>query len=247
MDFTITPIMSDSDVSGKAYVHWQTWRESFKGIVNPRYLDSLTLDRCLNIASKWRKNILVAKEESGRVIGFVSYGASHDPDMQNCGEVLALYVLKDYQRQGVGSALMKAALQKIGGFDKIAVWMLRANETAIAFCEKFGFRPDGYCREIQLGRTELELRMVCEPTQITQFDEAGRYGGFAGHDGVETYIAQPLTEKEAKRLMKEERKANRKGLFGLFSGKKKKEKEKKEVCSPLENETPSEPSEESGK
>lgn len=238
MDFTITPITSDSDVSGKAYVHWQTWREGFRGIVDPRYLDGLTLDRCLNIASKWRKNVLVAKEESGRVIGFVSYGASHDPDMQNSGEILALYVLKDYQRQGVGSALMKAALRKIGGFDKIAVWILRANETAIAFCEKFGFRPDGYCREISLGRVELELRMVCTPTQVTQFDEEGRYGGCAGHDGVETYVAQPLTEKEAKKLMKEERKANRKGFFGLFSGKKK--KAEKAVVSPLENEVPSE-------
>ena len=79
-----------------------------------------------------------------------------------CGEVFALYVLAVYHGQGVGYALMRAAIDKLSAYKKAAVWVLRGNERAIRFYEQFGFRFDGAEAEIMLGAPNRELRMIFE-------------------------------------------------------------------------------------
>lgn len=54
----------------RALVHWKSWQESYQGIVDPRYLLDLALDKCVEIARKWPENTIVAVEQ--RIVGFVS-------------------------------------------------------------------------------------------------------------------------------------------------------------------------------
>ena len=43
---------------------------------------------------------------------------------------------------------------------RIAVWVLKGNDKAIRFYERYGFRFDGTESEIELGTPNTEIRMV---------------------------------------------------------------------------------------
>lgn len=159
VNIQIEPMLSDEDINGKAYVHWKSWHETYTGLVDPAYMEKLTLEKCIDIAHRWPQNLLVAKHNN-KIIGFVGYGEHRDDALTNCGEVFAIYVLADYHGQKVGYTLMNAALEKLSAYDKIAVWVLKGNEKAIRFYEKFGFRFDGRSQEIMLGAPNTELRMI---------------------------------------------------------------------------------------
>lgn len=71
-------------------------------------------------------------------------------------------MLADYHGQKVGYELMNAAFEKLATYKHIAVWVLKGNERAIKFYEKYGFRFDGTEQEVKLGSPNTELRMIFE-------------------------------------------------------------------------------------
>ena len=141
MNITIKPMETDEEIKGKAFVHWKCWQETYPGRVDGAYLEKLTLEKCEELASRWRDNILVAKD-GDRVVGFVGYG-HHGPEDPDTGEVFALYVLPEYQGTGVGQRLMDAALEKLSAFPHLCLWAVKGNARAIRFYEKNGFRLNG--------------------------------------------------------------------------------------------------------
>lgn len=159
MDITVKQMESDSEIRGKAYVHWKSWQDAYAGLVDQSYLDNHTLEKCTDIAFRWQDNLLVAKEND-KVVGFVGYGAYRDDTLPEAGEVFAIYILKEYYDKKVGYKLMSAAIEKLSEYKKIAVWVLEGNHRAIKFYERCGFRFDGTKKQITLGTVNTELRMV---------------------------------------------------------------------------------------
>lgn len=164
MNITIKPMETAEETDGKAYVHWKSWHETYENLVSREYLDALTLDKCTEIARRWRDNIYVAKDGE-RVIGFVGYGRCGDSTMEDCGEVYAIYILREYYGKKVGYALMQTALElledeRLGENKKIVLWVLKGNERAIRFYEKCGFIFDGAEKKINLCGENTELRMI---------------------------------------------------------------------------------------
>ena len=78
MNIEIKKMQSDEEIKGKAYVHWKSWQDAYKGIVDQDYLDSMTLGKCEEIAFKWPDNLIVAKD-GNQVVGFVGYGPKKVP------------------------------------------------------------------------------------------------------------------------------------------------------------------------
>lgn len=78
---------------------------------------------------------LVARNESGRMVG-VLFGLT---DYAYWLYVTDLGVDRNYERQGIGKQLMKAAHREAGGEKDIAVYLI-ANEKAIPFYEKLGMK-----------------------------------------------------------------------------------------------------------
>ncbi len=78
---------------------------------------------------------LTAREENGRLVG-VLLGLT---DFAYWLFVTDLGVVRDRTRQGIGSALMRAALEAAGGEKDIAVYLV-ANENAVPFYEKLGMK-----------------------------------------------------------------------------------------------------------
>lgn len=159
-DIRIKPMETDAEIEGKGYVHWKAWQEAYAGIVDPEYLAALTPEKCRSIAFRWRDNLLVAKDGEN-VVGFAGYGESGD-HLPDTGEVFALYILKAYYGTGLGRRLMDAALEKLAGVDRVALWVLKDNKRAIRFYEKCGFAADGTEKPISLGTEITEIRMVRE-------------------------------------------------------------------------------------
>ncbi len=158
-ELTVKPMQTEDEIDGKGYVHYKSWQETYVGLIDAEYLRNITEEKCKAMAHKWTDNILVAKD-GDKVIGFVAYGKYRDDTLSDCGEVFAIYVLADYQGKKVGYELMNAAFEKLAAYDKIAVWVLKGNEQAIKFYERYGFRFDGTELEVMLGTPNTELRMV---------------------------------------------------------------------------------------
>ena len=159
MDIVIKKMETDEEIRGKAYVHYQSWQEAYRGIVDQEYLDALSLEKCLQTAYRWPDNMIVAKDGAS-VIGFVGCGKYRNEELENTGEVFAIYILPEYYGRGVGYRLMQAALSQLKEFRQVAVWVLKENKRAIRFYERCGFRPDGREATVTLGSPVTEIRMV---------------------------------------------------------------------------------------
>lgn len=157
--YVIKPMESEAEIDGKAFVHYKSWHETYVGLVDRAYMDSVTLEKCAGIARRWPENIIVAKD-GDRVIGFAGYGAYRDGTLPECGEIFAIYVLKEYHGKKVGYELMNAAFKRLSAYRRVAVWVLKGNDRAIRFYERYGFRFDGGSAEIVLGGPNTELRMI---------------------------------------------------------------------------------------
>ena len=167
MQFSIVPMISEEEAKGKAYVHCTAWKEAYRGLLNQGFLDARTLEfseeRALN-AFRAGVSTLLAKD-GDEVIGFADYGPCRDDDMQEAGEVYAIYLLGAYYSKGIGARLMNAALQDMPDSDKVVIWVLEGNKRAIRFYEGFGFRFDGARQVLDLGGEVTDLRMVLQRKQ----------------------------------------------------------------------------------
>ena len=158
-NYTIKLMESEEEIKGKAYVHYKSWHETYRDLVDAKYLESITLEKCNTIAHQWRDNIIVAKDKE-RVIGFVGCSVCQNSTLSNYGEIFALYVLQEYHGKKVGYELMNAAFKKLSDFKKIVVWVLKGNEKAIRFYERYGFHLNGEEKEIILGSPRKEIKMI---------------------------------------------------------------------------------------
>ena len=159
MSITYKYMETESEIRGKAYVHWKSWQEAYKGIVDQRYLDALTLEKCESIAHSFPDNTIIAKDED-LVVGFACYNKYRSDELENAGEVSAIYILSEYYGQGVGYQLMQMALEKLSEYPRVAVWVLKDNERAIRFYKRCGFEFDGGEKTLNLASPIVEVRMI---------------------------------------------------------------------------------------
>ena len=159
MKIIIKTMETPEEIEGKSLVHWQTWREAYDDLLPADFQETMTLDRCRFFSQKYPENTLIAMDGK-KVVGFISYGNFRDEAIQ-AGEIIALYVLKDYYGKGVSKQLMHAAFVALDQFSEIYLWVLKDNKRAIAFYQKMGFTFDGQEKILKLGKPVKELRMMC--------------------------------------------------------------------------------------
>ena len=158
MTVIIKSMETPEEIEGKSFVHWQTWREAYDDLLPAEFQETMTLERCRFFSQKYPENTLIAIDGL-KVIGFISYGNFRDETIQ-AGEIIALYVLKDYYGKGIAQKLVKAALIALDHFSEIFLWVLKDNKRAIAFYQKMGFTFDGQEKMLELGKPIKEKRMV---------------------------------------------------------------------------------------
>lgn len=155
----IKNLETDEEIRQKAYVSWKGWQETYAKILDRDFLDTLSLERNLNNAVRWKDMTIIAKD-GDRVIGFVVCGPCRDEDLPDAGEVYAIYILSEYYDQKVGYRLMYAALERLQSYRKVVVWVLKENRRAVRFYQRCGFCFDGREKELPLGKPVLDVRMI---------------------------------------------------------------------------------------
>ena len=97
---------------------------------------------------------IVARNEDNLIVG-VLFGLT---DLAYWLYVTDLGVDRNYERQGIGRRLMKAALEAAGGEKDIAVYLI-TNENAVPFYEKLGMkRADEVMKYNHIEWTEFTVQ-----------------------------------------------------------------------------------------
>ena len=150
MNIIIKRMETDEEIKGKAFVHFKSWQEAYSGIVKQAYLDERTIEKSEEMALSTKNSTIIATDGEC-VVGFVQYGKYNYGDLENTGEIIALYVLADYYGQGIGYRLMQEAMKYLSGYPQIALFVIKDNQRAINFYTRYGFRFDGQEGMSQVG------------------------------------------------------------------------------------------------
>lgn len=153
-----------TDVNGIASVHVASWRSTYPGMIPASILSGLSIDRR---RQQWEaffeqndtSRCLFVAEEDGRITGFAAGGPQRDEDFPAYdGELYAIYLLADTQRQGIGRHLTQAVANHLlhHGFESMLTWVIRGNP-ARHFYERMGGTQIGE-KPLQMGgETVVEL------------------------------------------------------------------------------------------
>ena len=150
-----------------AHVHCASWKAAYKDIIPPEELAKFTDPvRCTAMFEKilgagTGRNLIAYDGDCP--CGVCSFGASRDKDLQDAGEVVAIYTLEEYWGKGLGKVLMDAGVEALRaeGFQSILLWVLEENHRARHFYEKYGFVFDGTYKDSGLGNTqEVRYRLT---------------------------------------------------------------------------------------
>jgi len=158
MNFKIRRAVPE-DALSIGWVHVESWRQTYAGIVPDAYLASLDEKKR---SAAWRQHLeggqmsmFVAEDASG-IFGFVSGGAIREPIEGYDAELYAIYLMPARQRRGVGHELVLSLGKALttDGFRSIAVWVLERNLSGVSFYKSLGGVPIAR-KTIEIGGTVL--------------------------------------------------------------------------------------------
>lgn len=105
-----------ADAKGIAKVHVDSWQTTYKNIVPDEYLNQLTYERREQL---WRSNLVndlvfIAENKANEIVGFSSGGEERTGKYPGySGELYAIYILKEYQRNGLGQLLFEPVIEDL--------------------------------------------------------------------------------------------------------------------------------------
>jgi ribosomal protein S18 acetylase RimI-like enzyme len=155
----IRPVRHE-DARALAEVHARTWEEAYRGLVPDELIGGRRIEERERI---WHEmldrgdSVHFVGEVDGVVAGFVSVGATREPDRLLSGELYAIYVRKAHWGTGLAVELMLSGEQALRdlGYSHATLWVLRDNPRARAFYEKQGWRFDGSEKDYVAGVVEV--------------------------------------------------------------------------------------------
>ena len=150
-----------SDAPSMARIHVDTWRSTYRGIIQDEILaglsyvsrqemwhDALTTHRGQNFT-------YIVENEAGEVVGFVVAGRAREAMADYEGEIYAIYLNQEYQGRGWGKQLFLRAVERLvsEGMNSMMLWVLADNPTR-GFYEALGGREIGQ-KNIEIGSQRL--------------------------------------------------------------------------------------------
>ncbi|MDP5275470.1 GNAT family N-acetyltransferase [Chengkuizengella axinellae] len=136
---------TQQDTKAIAKVHVDSWKTTYKGLIPDDYLNNRSVD---DYKARWSefltyKNqfVYVAETKKGEIVGFSNGGRERDHHSEYKGEIYAIYLLKSYQRKGIGKLLVRPILKDLitMNIDTMLIWVLKENNSRL-FYESVGGR-----------------------------------------------------------------------------------------------------------
>lgn len=144
-NYQIVKTTKQTDFDSIRQVYYQTWNYSYVGLVPQALLDNLDEKNTWHPETRI-DNTLVALTNNQQIIGVCTYGPTRRKKYAGFGEVYSLYVLPQFQHQGIGQKLFQTALEILRkDFDNLYLLVLKNNLIARAFYEMFGFEASDDC------------------------------------------------------------------------------------------------------
>ncbi|MCM2344261.1 MAG: GNAT family N-acetyltransferase [Alphaproteobacteria bacterium] len=165
MAFTLRPATA-ADAAALAHLHIEGWRASYGGLVEQSFLEALDGKQRTQDWVKWLAEgteALIAHDDLGQAAGFISFNRlmTPPPGMSPVrplytAEVLALYILPDYWRKGLGQQLMQAAAARLKErkHKSLCLWVLEKNTRGNAFYKALGGQRCGK-KDVTIGNQKL--------------------------------------------------------------------------------------------
>ena len=150
----------EADAGAIAAVHIPSMREAYRTLFPAEALARIDArDR----TERWREHlaggasVTLLAEAGGESIGFADFGRCRDEDISpgTVGEMMAIYVHPAAWGRGVGSALMREALDRLrsDGFADVSLWVIEGNrQGASSSTDDSGFVRDGLASPPRDGR-----------------------------------------------------------------------------------------------
>ena len=143
-----------------AYIQTESWKASFRDILEPDVLESCTnLEKVTNMYKRLlEQNIgngyLLKVEGEPHCIAW--WDATREADMLGYAELICIHSLPGRWRNGYGSKMMETVLRDIAtaGYTKVMLWVFEENARARQFYEAQGFCTRGKVKS-GLGTTEI--------------------------------------------------------------------------------------------
>jgi len=151
-----------SDIPAIARIHVDTWRTTYQGIMPDALLGNLSYEKrehswrqIIQQASENRTLVYVAADDLGQLVGFANGGVERTGDPIYRGELYAIYILQNHQKQGIGRELVRVVAQQLnqGGIQSMLAWVL-ADNPARRFYESLGGQK---VREREIERSSTKL------------------------------------------------------------------------------------------
>lgn len=154
------------DARNLGIVHSEAYRDAYKGIMTDEFLNAFIPAAretyFYNALFQGAERIAILSVD-GQAAGCLILRACSDEDLHiRSGEISALYLIPDYRGNGLGKRLLDWGLAQLNelGYATAALWVLKDNEKAIRFYEKYGFRHDGAERQILRGMELSQIRYL---------------------------------------------------------------------------------------
>lgn len=133
------------DAYGIAKVQVDTWRSTYVNIVPDVFLAKMSYEKRKEVWANviQTTDVFVTENDNGEIVGFASGGKAINGEYENYpGELTAIYILEDYQGQGIGRLLLKEVVNAITklGFEAMIIFVLKDNP-ARHFYESLGGKP----------------------------------------------------------------------------------------------------------
>lgn len=138
-----------TDAEAIANIHVVSWKHVYTDLVDEKDLSNMTYD---NRKTLWQTVLKMQKKQQWTFVlldgettaGFISGGPERTERFGFDGEIYNIYLLPEYQRQGLGGMLLKRFTEEIQkhGCKSLLVWVLTQNP-ASRFYERFDAKPVG--------------------------------------------------------------------------------------------------------
>ncbi|WP_416144778.1 GNAT family N-acetyltransferase [Planococcus koreensis] len=151
--------MDKKDIKAVQNVARESWKSTYNGIIpmeiQETFLGSAYSDGMMH--KRLEVSSLYVAEVSGEVVGFANFSTVKQG---NIAELGAIYLLSEYQGEGIGTALLREGIKNLNGAQSLIADVEKENKSGLTFYKAKGFHIHSEFNDNLDGLITKMARMV---------------------------------------------------------------------------------------
>jgi GNAT superfamily N-acetyltransferase len=152
------------DIEEISRVYAEAWKATYQGVAPDAFVHGMNAGAAAQIfrdslqPNEFKYFFFVAQSPSGRLVGFCDGGKERSHPENGVGELYAIYILPEYQKQGIGKLLFEEAVESLllSGMKSMMVWVL-AESPYRKFYEELGGKLEEGVKTLEVGGIKINL------------------------------------------------------------------------------------------